>query len=338
MRIVIFGIGNTGKDFYKKMKMSMDIYTDNIVAFSDNNQNLWGTYYEEIPIMPPYKITGCSFDIVVIASGFEQDIYNQLCEYGFKNKIMLMSEYSRMAYTRYRYKFRYQGESIESRKVFDEKIIVYTSITGNYDELNEPLVKSSNIEYVCFTNNRNLTSKVWNIEYISSEILNDMYLAKRVKLFPDEFLSGFNTSVWVDGKFQIVGDINEYIMLYQKTKPILCFPHFERACVYEEAAKCIADGIGNKEDIVHQVANYERQRYPFDNGLYEMGCIVRNHNDEEVKKMMFSWWEEIRKYSFRDQISFPYICWKENFLPDICDQDIYKNKWLLCKRNYSKVK
>lgn len=41
-------------------------------------------------------------------------------------------------------------------------------------------------------------------------------------------------------------------------------------------------------------------------------------------------------FSNRDQISLPYVCEKQGFLPDICDQDIYRNEWMLCKRNYTK--
>jgi hypothetical protein len=52
---------------------------------------------------------------------------------------------------------------------------------------------------------------------------------------------------------------------------------------------------------------------------------------------MEEWWKEIEKFSYRDQISFPYVCWKNDFKPDICDQDIYNNEWLLCTRNYSKA-
>ena len=162
-------------------------------------------------------------------------------------------------------------------------------------------------------------------------MMDDVHLAKRVKLFPNEFLGEFNTSVWVDGKFQIIGDFNEYISTYQYRQPILCFPHFSRNCLYDEAAVCVTSGKGDKRDIIPQVSSYEREGYPFDNGLYEMGCIVRKHNDPFVSNLMEEWWEEVCRFSYRDQISFPYVRWKNGFIPDICDQNLYRNRWLLHK-------
>ena len=44
---------------------------------------------------------------------------------------------------------------------------------------------------------------------------------------------------------------------------------------------------------------------------------------------MKKWENEIQKYSIRDQLSFPYVCWKNNFYPDISDLDINRNPWLL---------
>ena len=42
-----------------------------------------------------------------------------------------------------------------------EKICVYTCITGNYDDLKEVKVKEDNIDYICFTNNKGLSSNSW---------------------------------------------------------------------------------------------------------------------------------------------------------------------------------
>ena len=86
---------------------------------------------------------------------------------------------------------------------------------------------------------------------------------------------------------------------------------------------------GNKRDMILQVSDYLKKGYPLDYGLYETGCMVRIHNNDEVKMLMKKWENEIQKYSIRDQLSFPYVCWKNNFYPDISDLDINRNPWLL---------
>ena len=47
------------------------------------------------------------------------------------------------------------------------KIAVYTCITGNYDNLLEISEKSDKIDYICFTDNKNLKSASWKIKYFS---------------------------------------------------------------------------------------------------------------------------------------------------------------------------
>lgn len=334
MRIVIFGAGDKGRKLFCENRNSD--FPDEIIAFWDNDCKKWGGYYENIKIDSPQTYSNYCFDYVVIASSYEKEIIVQLRQLGIGEKILTLVEYSRKKCAHSAYLMRYEHKSSLQPSVFDNKVIVYTAITGSYDELNEPLFEAPNIEYVCFTDNKCMDSKKWKIEYISSKSLNSMYLAKRVKLFPNEFLPSDVTSIWVDGKFQVVGNLLEYAQKYGKNEPILCFPHFARKCIYVEASKCIVDGIGRKEEIVRQMSHYVKAGYPFDNGLYEMGCIVRNHSDSMVKKLMAAWWREVITFSNRDQISFPYICWKYRYLPDVSDEDLYRNNWLLCKRAYSK--
>ena len=333
MKIIVFGIGNTGKKFYDKV---FDNSIDEVIAFSDNNDKLWNSFYKEIPIISPKRISQYSYDCIVVASIYDNEIILQLKEMGITNLILTSNEYQRYAYTRKRYAEKYSCRELKKEKIFSKEIVVYTCITGEYDCLNDPLFFAPGIRYICFTNNKELKSDVWEMRYIFDENLDNMYLARYVKFFPNKYLEGFETSVWVDGKFQIIGDLREYVSVYQNDKPILCFPHFARKCIYEEAARCLVDGIGQKRKIIDQITKYNGEAYPLDNGLYETGCIVRKHNDKSVIALMNDWWDELTSFSYRDQICFPYVCWKNHFSPDISDQDIYKNEWLLCKRSYNK--
>ncbi len=338
MRILCFGAGYFGNEFLKEYLPKGKAYGDEIVAFIDNNEERWGKEFEGYPIISPNEIKATEFDFIVITVlTYENEIKNQLLTMGFGNGILYSrDEYRGFCFARTSYSLRYSDT--DSYKVndgiYNEKIVVYTSITGDYDELSDPLFVDDDIDYVCFTNNKSIKSSVWNVEYISDETLDNMHLAKHVKFFPDQWVPEYDTSVWVDGKFQIISDLREYIKKYEKTAPMLCFPHFERDCIYDEAAKCITLKKGIKNDIVSQVADYYHEGYPMDNGMYEMGCIVRNHNDPTVKNLMQQWWEHVEKYSYRDQLSFPYLLWKNQFNVDICDLNINKNSYLYCVKGH----
>lgn len=329
MRVAFWGAGKMAHEFMKEYQYKKDMYKDFIIGFFDNNKNLWGKETEFGVIKSPMELKEIEIDIMVIVCDYYHEIKSDLISnYCIEErKIFSIDEYKRKCNALMKYEDRYKGKCINLNK-FDDKIIVYTAITGGYDFLNEPLYTNNNITYVCFTNNRNLKSDVWNIEYIKDNRLNDMYMAKKIKLMPNEYCKGYETSVWVDGKYLIKGDLRSYISKFQKQMPMICFPHPVRSCIYDEAAVCICEKRGKKEEIIPQITHYYREGFPYDRGLYEMGCIVRQHNDARVIQLMRDWWTEISKYSHRDQISFPYVCLKNDFEPDICNLDINHNEWL----------
>lgn len=330
--VIFWGVGACGQDFFEECMKKPNIYNDRIIAFVDNNSIKWNTYYEGIIILSPKQLLVQKFDYIVITSIYVKQIRMQLADLGVDEKIIYpLINYRQMCYAKYQYIGRYGEKCEKNNTSIASPIVAYTCITGDYDGLQEPLCEGKNIEYVCFTNNHDIKSKKWNIEYVSDDQINDMYLAKKYKFFPNEIFQEYELSVWIDGKFLIKNDLYSYILKYKKDMPMICFPHFERNCIYEEAAECIRCRKGDRIKILQQCSDYFREGYPINNGLYEMGCIVREHNNPLVIKLMEDWWQQIQKYSHRDQISFPYVCWKNHFTPDICDLPIGSNPWLEVK-------
>ena len=331
MKVVFWGSGKTAQRACKEIEQNPDIYQDEYICFVDSNIAVCGSVCWERDILQPCELKKVDFDYIVILSIYYKEIKKQIQQMEIikSDNILNFDEYSRICYTQARYKERYSEGQTKKEDIFNKnKIAVYTMITGNYDALKEPEFKDESIDYICFTNNFELKSEIWNIEYINDTSLSDVMLARRIKFLTHEYLKEYDTSVWVDGKFKIIGDLREYIKEYEKQMPVLCFPHYKRNCVYSEASACIIANKGKKEQILKQIVDYYQASYPVDNGLYETGCIVRNHNDKRVIRLMEGWYKEINTYSYRDQISLPYVCWKNNFLPDICDMNIEKNKWL----------
>ena len=106
-----------------------------------------------------------------------------------------------------------------------------------------------------------------------------------------------------------------------------------RDCVYKEH-KAIIDiykerGI-LKDDLVtikNQITRYKKQNYPHENGLISATVLFREHHNQHVKKTMETWWNEIKNGSKRDQISFNFSAWKNNFKPYIIDGDVRNNAY-----------
>lgn len=328
--IVMFGAGNRAKEIIKEIRQYPDLYVGENIVFCDNNPDLWGKTIAGKQIIPPQNIKSENTDLIVISSIYEKEIRRQLIqELNIDSeKILLYSEFRNQKFSHMVYGKKYGNIKKSGLNILETKnIIVYTAITGKYDDLKEPEYTGKNITYVCYTDNHAIKSKNWNIEYIEKKF-DSVYLAKDIKLKPHIYCKDFETSIWVDGSFQIKDDLSKYVEIYGKGKPMLCFPHSERICVYDEAGACLVSHKGKKEQIIEQITTYYQMGYPLNRGLYEMGCIVRNHNDDLVKRLMIDWEKEILRYSYRDQISFPFVCWKNSFDPDICDLSIRNNRFL----------
>lgn len=238
-------------------------------------------------------------------------------------------QYAKSVYNHYHY------QSTSAKRAFRGKGCVYTVITGQYDELRDPLYIDPAFDYICFTNDNTLNSDVWNIQYINvgEQDLDNVRLARKYKILCYKYLKGYDYSVYVDGKIHIIGDLNKYIDEYSMGSSMLCFPHFTRDCVYEEAKTCISLSKDKAEIIEKQMDGYKREGYPLKHGLIDSACLVRRHDDRILQQVMDCWWKEIKEKSRRDQLSIGYACWKNNFYYDICDLFIYDNEFICKKRD-----
>lgn len=110
VKVVIFGIAGTGKKVYNQIKDS-----DNILYFSDNNEEMWGKDLFGIEIIPPFKLKQVDFDYIYIASmcGL-YEIRDQLVQMGIpiyklkydlaliqtRSRILFLENFAQIAYKR----------------------------------------------------------------------------------------------------------------------------------------------------------------------------------------------------------------------------------------------
>jgi hypothetical protein len=66
---------------------------------------------------------------------------------------------------------------------------------------------------------------------------------------------------------------------------------------------------------------------PENYGLSENSILIRNHNKIEVMAIMKKWWKEIVSYSHRDQLSLPYVCYKNRFNLFMTNENKRKNNF-----------
>ena len=222
------------------------------------------------------------------------------------------------------------------------KKVVYTCITGDYDKIIEPKVVSDEFDYVCFTDNAELFSNVWEIRPLPIETnsLTQVKKQRFVKTHPHLLFKDYDISIWVDGNVEIVGNLDEFIKANDKNDCSIFVPtHPSRKCIYAEEKAVISLKKDTKKNTEPQINRYLSEKYPKNNGLLQSNILLRKHNDEKCIKFMNEWWEEIKNGSHRDQLSFNYVAWKN---PDIkityMDKKISESKWFNWHKVHRRVK
>jgi hypothetical protein len=205
----------------------------------------------------------------------------------------------------------------------NSNIVVYTALFGNYSGLIEQ-PKLKNVDYICYTD-QDITSKSWKIIKVKPPINNDNTRSNRYyKILPHKHLKNYETSVYIDANFLIVGDFYSMILDKLKNNKLLCFDHNQtiidkRNCIYEEydaltkTAKIHGVYRDSIEVMKEQIDFIKSDGYPKQEGLISAGVLIRNHNDTKVIELMELWWSFVKNRSKRDQLSFNYCAWKLNF-------------------------
>ena len=216
-----------------------------------------------------------------------------------------------------------------------KKACVYTCLTGNYDNLHEVEVTDKNVDFICYTNNKNLKSKTWKIIYIENNGLNDHQLSRKVKMLGADYIDkNYDISVWQDASVIWKKEPSEFINKYLKGD-FSCFVHNERNSVRDEAYEVIRLRRDNKKNVLNHLKFLDKEGFPDDLGLFEMTVFIKRHNEPLVKETMKVWFDTYLKNTKRDQLSFMYSIWKTKLKVHPIKMNVWNNQWVEhAKHNY----
>lgn len=190
------------------------------------------------------------------------------------------------------------------------KVVVYTCIIGDYDNLIEVINPETNIDYICFSDSPQIT-KTWKVIQIPNELnLVNSKLSRYPKIMPHLFLKDYDISIYIDGRVSIIGSVNEFINETLKEYNLYVCRHPDRNCLYKESKILRSMKVDVVDIIDEQINKYQQEGFPNNFGLTANGLLLRRHNEEECIKFNVDWWNEVVNHSKRDQLSFMYSSWK----------------------------
>lgn len=209
-----------------------------------------------------------------------------------------------------------------------KKFVLYTAIFGEPGRFTFPEVSSKNVDRFCFTDfdiaegchqeipvrkGRFVQNDFYEIKKMNISDMLPIKKNRMVKiLIPDELFDNYEYSVYVDCKRPKRVDFGAFLKSLKPGSDFMTREHKMRDCVYYEG-----EYVANKErthpvlkaEIEKQLVFYKKMKYPAHNGLYNNSILFRRHT-EKMKEFSLLWWKQIEKYSYRDQVSLPYVAWK----------------------------
>lgn len=252
------------------------------------------------------------------------------------------------------YLFNHMLNNYEFFNAQPKKIAIITSIYGGYEYLKtyENVLNKDLVDWYCFTDSARLTkSAPWKIittpyhllntknksKYknhfsgIKEEKVKNMMSAKYYKAVPHEIdiLQGYDYFIWIDGNIKLRDNFIHNVMeLFDQNQNanVFNFKHSQRDCVKDEVFFCKDWEKYRNQNLETQLNDYIDDGFDDSNGLYELTSFYRK-NTPEINKIFDLWWIHNLKYSYQDQISYPYVFWKFNTKPDyVIHQNVFSNE------------
>ncbi|WP_354672518.1 glycosyltransferase [Vibrio metschnikovii] len=200
-----------------------------------------------------------------------------------------------------------------------EKIIVYTVNVGNYESVKEPLFIDPTVEYILFTDNKDLKSEHWKIIYLNEKLSDPRRTSRLAKILAHKYLPEHDVSVYIDSSLEIkTPDVRKMVYECMEGQDIALYKHYKRKCVYDEIEFVMNSTdrvVANKDLCLAAIKKYVDINYPRGNGLFENAFIFRR-NTEKNKKLNNLWWKEYMAGTERDQFTFMYALEVEGVKPN----------------------
>lgn len=168
------------------------------------------------------------------------------------------------------------------------------------------LFKNSRYDCWVFTDNKKLRAPGWKVVYVEPK--KDLALQSReIKLMVHKFAPKYGVYFYIDANYQVRGNPYEYQKRYFKAG-LLLHRHGTRDCIFKEGVKIKQLGLADPGAVDRQLQTYSMEGMKRGYGLFQNGILIR---DSSVNDFMEAWYDQLTVHTHRDQLSLPYLLWKQ---------------------------
>lgn len=191
-------------------------------------------------------------------------------------------------------------------------IDIYTCITAGYDDLKKQPM-SRGVRYTAFLEGVTRPQAPWTRMPVGSDgDVDPTRRARQMKVLAHRSFPQATHTLWIDGCFRIEPSffkesLPTWLALTEGplATELVTFAHTEHDCTYQHAARVMEVGTDASRVVEAQLARYRASGLPEKSGMVQTNVILRKHTPA-VQAFNERWWEEIKRGSRRDQLSFIY--------------------------------
>jgi hypothetical protein len=208
--------------------------------------------------------------------------------------------------------------------------LVYTALIGGNEALTvQPQANQTGVEFLCFTDNRELKSSSWKVHHVRPRFPDDPIRSARwLKIMgPSEHLEDFDETLWIDNRIVVKAPPDKLFDQALSASDLTLPLHDFRRSVRDEFRAVLQRGYDDPRRVRGQLAAYEAQapevlsQHPYWTGM------LWRRNTLSVAEIMHTWMAEVLRHSRRDQLSINYVLHSSAVTKSILDLPNRASEW-----------
>lgn len=206
--------------------------------------------------------------------------------------------------------------------------MVYTASMGTYHKGIQPLM-SLGVDAVAYADNPQVCADGWDVRLMRRCQEHPRKAAKWPKLHPHILFPFHDLSIWIDAGWRVVNEkFVAEVVAALGDRPMAFLKHRWRTRLHDEAVATMEHAKYAGLPIRAQIEAYFADGYPDHLGLAECTMLVRRHHTKEAIAFDEAWWAENEQWTICDQLSAPYVMWKQGRAFDWLDYTLDTQPWL----------
>jgi len=195
-----------------------------------------------------------------------------------------------------------------------QKSAVYTVLLGGYESINDAQnIGDHSTDFICFTDDPGLTSSVWQIRATTPLFARDLQRSQReFKIRGCAELDVYDRTLYIDNSVSLTASPEQILDSWLADSDLALALHSFRATVLDEFLAVVEAGLDEPARVYEQLYHYSEIHPAVLDQRPLWGGMIARRNIPEVRSAMNRWFEEVLRYSRRDQLSVNHILGEAN--------------------------